>query len=169
MTVTSSRREYEITLGGTVDMDNTLTRSYSGFEVAFQPNISLTIANAGNVPVDNPRVVTNDKRKWWSLEELLAEILRGAENDQEKALLIWDFVRKHRHHDNPLFTRDDPCPVRKMRQAKYKELPRSLLFSGRESAKLAGSRVVDVNQRKVRWVCGAVARAVDDRTHGLAS
>jgi len=102
--VQANRVEYSIDVGGTVDMDNTTTRRYETFEIAFQNNVSLTIANTGNATVTNPRVITNDKRHWWCMEEMLDEILAGAETDQEKAFLIYDFVRKHRHHDDPIFT-----------------------------------------------------------------
>lgn len=105
--VTTSHREYSIVMRGTADMDNTTTRYYETFEIGFQPNISLTIENTGKTPVVNPRVVTNGKRRWWCMEELLDEILAGAANDQEKALLTWDYVRRHRHHDYPIFADDE--------------------------------------------------------------
>ncbi len=105
--VTSGRHEYSVLMGGTVDMDNTITRNYETFQIAFQPNVSLTIENTGDTPVVNPRVVTNGKRRWWNLDELLREILAGAKNDQEKVLLIWDFVRRNRHHDDPIFVDDE--------------------------------------------------------------
>ena len=101
--VRSDRKDYSIRMSGTADMDNTTTRHYETFKIGFQPNVSLTIENTGKTTVENPRVVTNGVRRWWCMEELLAEILAGATNDQEKALLIWDFVRRHRHHDNPVF------------------------------------------------------------------
>ncbi|MAF67499.1 MAG: hypothetical protein CMJ84_17810, partial [Planctomycetes bacterium] len=100
---TSHHAEYEIKMGGTVDMDNTTTRHYEIFETAFQPNVSLEIANTGDVPVVNPRIVINDRGRWWSIRTMLDEILAGARDDQEKALLIWDFVRNNRYHDMPLF------------------------------------------------------------------
>jgi len=62
-TIRSSRAEYSIDVGGTVDMDNTTTRRYETFEIAFQNNVSLTIANTGSTTVTNPRVITNDKRR----------------------------------------------------------------------------------------------------------
>lgn len=98
---------YRIAVGGTVDMDNTLTRAYDGVRIAFQNNESLTIANTGAEPVVNPRVVTNDQRRWWSLDSLLDEILEGAGDDQEKALFIYDYVRRNTYHDYPLFTGDE--------------------------------------------------------------
>ena len=102
--IRSSQLEYSINVDGTVDMDNTTTRLYETFKIAFQNNISLTIANTGNTTVKNPRIITNGKRRWWCMEELLREILAEAKNDQEKAFFIYDFVRSNRHHDDPIFT-----------------------------------------------------------------
>lgn len=106
-TVRANRAEYTIDVGGTVDMENTTTRLYETFQIAFQNNVSLTVANTGDSIVKNPRVITGGRRRWWCMEELLKEILQGAANDQEKALLIWDFVRKNRHHDDPIFVGDE--------------------------------------------------------------
>jgi len=105
--VTKGREEYSIHMGGTVDMDSATTRHYENFEIAFQPNISLTIENTGKTLVKNPRVVTNGRRKWWCMEELLKEILAGVRPEQEKALRIWDFANRNRHHDDPIFTDDE--------------------------------------------------------------
>jgi hypothetical protein len=105
--IRSSQVEYSINMGGTVDMDNTTTRSYATFDIAFQNNVSLTLANTGKTTVKNPRIITNGKRRWWCMEELLNEILADAKNDQEKAFFIYDFVRNHRHHDDPIFTDDE--------------------------------------------------------------
>ena len=113
-TIRSSQVEYSINMGGTVDMDNTITRSYARFDIAFQNNVSLTIENTGNTTVKNPRIITNDKHRWWCMEEILNEILADAKNDQEKALFIFDFVRSNRHHDDPIFQDDelhDPVKV----------------------------------------------------------
>ena len=106
-TVCTDSAEYKIDVGGTVDMDNTTTRLYETFQIAFQNNVSLTIANTGDTRVQNPRVITNGQRRWWCIEEMLEEILAGASDDQEKALRIWDFARRHRHHDDPIFTDDE--------------------------------------------------------------
>lgn len=102
--IQANRAEYSINVGGTVDMDNTTTRLYETFKIAFQNNIVLTIANTGNITVTNPRVITNDKRRWWSMEQILDEILADAKSDQERAFFIYDFVRNNRHHDDPIFT-----------------------------------------------------------------
>ncbi|KKL10085.1 hypothetical protein LCGC14_2559360, partial [marine sediment metagenome] len=100
--ITTGRKTYSIVMGGTADMDNTLTRIYDNFEIAFAPMVSLTVANTGDVPVANPRVITNDRRRWWCMEELLKDVLAGATTRQEKALMIWNFARANRHHDSPI-------------------------------------------------------------------
>ena len=102
-TITNGSAHYIVQVGGLLDMDNTMTRECSNRRITFQNNISLTIANTGTVPVVNPRVITNDKRRWWNLEELLAEFTQDAESDQDKIYLIWENVRQNRHHDDPLF------------------------------------------------------------------
>lgn len=106
-TIRASQADYSVDVAGTVDMDNTATRLYETFQIAFQNNLSLTIANTGNTIVKNPRVITNGRRRWWCMEEMLDEILQGAKNDQEEVLLIWDFVRTNRHHDDPIFADDE--------------------------------------------------------------
>ncbi len=102
-----AEKTYTVDVGGTVDMDNTTTRRYETFDVAFQNNLSLVIANTGQTTVVNPRIITGGKRRWWCMEELLGEILEGAADDQEKAMRIWEFVRRNRHHDDPIFVDDE--------------------------------------------------------------
>ncbi len=105
--IAASRKTFKIAMGGAADMDNTLTRHYYNFKVAFQPMISLTIANTGTAAVVNPRVVTNGLRRWWCMEELLKDILAGATDKQEKALRIWQFARSTRYHDSPILGGDE--------------------------------------------------------------
>jgi hypothetical protein len=42
--VRSGQVEYSLNAGGMVDMDNTTTRLYETFKIAFQNNVSLTMA-----------------------------------------------------------------------------------------------------------------------------
>lgn len=97
------RYEYAIPVGGTLDMDSTLTRSHGNIEVAFQNNLSLTIANVGDTPVVHPRLVINDRGDWWTFESMLAEFTRDATTEQERAMLIWERMREPRYHQVPLF------------------------------------------------------------------
>ena len=103
ITITTSRKTYTIPMGGTADMENATTRYYHKFVVAFQPNLSLTIENTGKRPIVNPRIITNEKRRWWRIEEIIKEATAGAKTELEKALFIWHFVFKNRHHDAPIF------------------------------------------------------------------
>ena len=105
--VNASYLSYQVEVGGSLDMDNSMTILFGSVKIAFQNNESLTIANTGDVIVRNPRVVANNQRRWWSMESLLEEILQGAETDQEKAYRIYDFVRKNRYHDFYVFTGDE--------------------------------------------------------------
>ena len=100
--ITSAQHDYRVTLGGNLDMDNTLTRSHGRITIGFQPNISLTIANTGDAPVAWPKVVANG-RDWSTYEALLDDFTRGATNDQEKALFIWQAMRENRYHQMPLY------------------------------------------------------------------
>jgi len=101
--VTAGHHEYTLEMGGTVDMENPTTRLHGGWETAFQPNIALILENTGDIPVENSRIVINSQRNWWTLDDLLAEALRGATTEQEKIYFIWDFVRRNRHHAHPVF------------------------------------------------------------------
>ena len=91
--VRGSRHEYTIQLGGNLDYENSHTRFNTGFSVAFQPNVSLTIANTGDRAVLWPRLVANGVRDWSTYESLLADFTRGATNDQERGLFIWQAAR----------------------------------------------------------------------------
>jgi hypothetical protein len=101
--ITSSRHKYIIKMGGAVDMDHALTREHGKWRVGWQPNESLTIANVGSIPVENCKIIINDRGDWYSMEGLLQEAIGSAKNDQEKIYLIWQFLRSNRHHDDPLY------------------------------------------------------------------
>ncbi|MCD4830180.1 MAG: hypothetical protein K8R02_00050 [Anaerohalosphaeraceae bacterium] len=98
----ASPYEYNITMGGAIDMDHTITRDYMNWNIGWQPNESLTIANIGSVPIENAKIIINQRGNWYSFEEMLDEILATAKSDQEKVYLIWQFVRLNRHHNLPL-------------------------------------------------------------------
>lgn len=111
--VTTARRDWVVPMGGTLDMENTRIVSTSTCRVGFQPNLELVIANTGDTPVSNPRVVINDRGNWRTWEDLLAEWTCGARSDQEKALRLWENMRRHTYHLEPLFESDLPHdPVR---------------------------------------------------------
>lgn len=105
--VRAPRHEYALRLGGNLDYENSHTRHNTGFNVAFQPNVSLTIANTGDAPVFWPKLVANGERDWSTYDNLLADFTRGATNDQERALFIWQAARENRYHCTPLFPDDE--------------------------------------------------------------
>lgn len=105
--ITTSTHRYTIETGGTADMDHTATRLHGDWEIAFQNNLSLTLANTGKVPVENPRVILNNRGRWHSWEAMLDEFTRGARNAQERIYLIYEGLRQNRHHDYPLFAGDE--------------------------------------------------------------
>jgi len=101
--IESASREYTIHLGGTVDMDNSTTRGYQSYEVAFQPNISLEIENLGSTPVADPWIIINDVRDWRTIDSIIAEATRGATDEQDRLLLLYEFIRSNRYHTRLLF------------------------------------------------------------------
>lgn len=113
--ITASQAEYAIEMGGTLDMENTLTVAGSNYRVGFQPNVRLTIENTGETPVVNPRLVINDRGNWYTFDSLLEEYTRGAQTDQDRVYLIWQNMRMNLYHESPLFADNEPHdPVRLM-------------------------------------------------------
>ena len=45
------------------------------YEQAFEPNMYVAIENLGETDVENPWVVANGQRDWWSVETMAREIL----------------------------------------------------------------------------------------------
>jgi len=62
--VRASQHEYTIPLGGNLDFENTHTRFNDNIQVAFQPNLSVTIENTGDATVLWPKVIANDRANW---------------------------------------------------------------------------------------------------------
>lgn len=113
--ITASSAEYAIDMGGTLDMENTLTVASSNYRIGYQPNIQLTIENTGDTPVVNPRLVINERGNWYTFVSLLEEYTRGAETDQDRVYLIWENMRQNLYHESPLFADNEPHdPVRLM-------------------------------------------------------
>jgi len=104
--VTEPGQDWVVPMGGTLDMENTRIVSTSTCRVGFQPNVELVIANTGDTPVVNPRLVVNGRGDWHDFAGLLAEWTRGARDDREKAMLLWENMRRHTYHLEPLFEHD---------------------------------------------------------------
>ncbi len=106
-TVARSPHAYEVAFRGTVD--GAMTRSpigYEAFEQGWQPNRWVRIENLGEADLRNPRIVVNGRRRWWTLEEVVADATRGAKTPAGRARAIWEFCRRHRFH---ACTWDDEC------------------------------------------------------------
>jgi len=106
--VTSSHHQYDIDMGGTLDMENTRTLTTNNCYITFQNNLELTIENTGAVPVVNPRLVINDRGNWYTFDSLLEEFTRGAKTEQERVYLIWENMRQNLYHETPLFGNAEP-------------------------------------------------------------
>ncbi len=101
-TVTAAHHEFAVTMGGTMDGENTRTPvGYSAWSRAFEPMREVRIENIGDTPVVNPWLLVNGRRDWRTVEKIIAEATRGCTNDRERAIAIWRFVINHRFHATP--------------------------------------------------------------------
>ncbi len=98
---------YSIFLDGTADMDNTLLRGNGFIKIGFQPNISVEIENIGKNLIQNPFVMSNGKRDWRSIDKIVKEAIKGANNYQERLMMLYEFVRKHKYH-GPIYYKTFP-------------------------------------------------------------
>ncbi|HUU26623.1 MAG TPA: transglutaminase domain-containing protein [archaeon] len=76
--ISASGQTFEIEAGGTIAPEN----------------LEITIENAGDVPVKNPRITVNGKYNWYTLEDLAAEVTAGCATEIEKAMAVFQFVEK---------------------------------------------------------------------------
>ncbi|MGO8787450.1 MAG: transglutaminase domain-containing protein [Terriglobia bacterium] len=91
-----SESEYTINVGGTMDPEN----------------LEITIENLGDTPVVNPRVTVNGLYDWYDAKSLAAEITRGCNTDEEKALAIWSWIRYRTYQRSPQNDDSATNPVR---------------------------------------------------------
>lgn len=97
--ITTQEETYEIVVGGYLDGENCRYPSaYYQSPPVYEPNISLTIENIGNTPIKNPRVKLSQTGMWFTIEELLADIITSGMTDAEKARAIYEFHIRHRAH-----------------------------------------------------------------------
>ena len=99
-TITSGETNYTIELGGTLDGFNTADYpatygSSRRLQSRFEPNEYLVIENVGETEVINPRIIVNGRRNWYSVEDILAGILRPGMTDAEKAMAIWSHAASY--------------------------------------------------------------------------
>ena len=105
--MTASRDEYDISVHGTADMENTMIRRHHTIEIGFQNNISLEVENIGEHAISDPKIIANGRGDWGSAEGILEEALRGARDDQEKLACLWQWMCENRYHELPLFAKTD--------------------------------------------------------------
>ena len=120
--ITTATAAWNVSLNGTADMDNTLTPSANCKNVTYQPDIEIAITNQGMQPVKNPRVVSNGRRRWFTMEgehrqkvlsrfvhapDTISDIVQdahfSARDDTDRMFLSWDFLRAVHYHSEPLF------------------------------------------------------------------
>lgn len=77
--------EYTIEVGGTMDPEN----------------VEIAIENLGETPVVNPRMSVNGLYDWYDARSMAAEITRGCNTDEEKALAIWSWIRYRTYQLSP--------------------------------------------------------------------
>ena len=105
--LTEKREEFTISMGGNLDESNTVTvgpevycpgpnSSMPPYDQVFEPNQYVVIENLGETDVENPWVVANGRRDWWSAETMMNEIAGiaggGRLDDRDKMMAIWKFV-----------------------------------------------------------------------------
>jgi len=95
--ITKGSHTYQVKMGGTLDEFNTADylETYGGsmrLQSKYQPNESVTIENIGTTDVVNPRIVINGRRNRYSVDDILADIIKPGMTDEEKARAIWAYV-----------------------------------------------------------------------------
>jgi hypothetical protein len=101
-TAASSRHEFAIRMGGTMDGENTRTPiGYAAWSREFEPMREVRIENIGDAPVVNPWVLVNGRRDWRTVGSIIAEATRGCATERERAIAIWRFVIGNRFHATP--------------------------------------------------------------------
>jgi hypothetical protein len=95
--IAASPHTYQVKMNGTLDEFN--TADYFETYLAsmrllsrFQPNEYLVIENIGDKDVVNPRIVINGRRNRFSVDDIIADIIKPGMTDQEKALAVWAYV-----------------------------------------------------------------------------
>ena len=101
--ITVSPTRYTVTMGGSLDRTNCITRTYARHRYAFHPDLMLAIENRGTQIIHNPRITINGYHPPRNIDEMLTQILDGVTDPQEKIYRIWHYVRENRHHDYPVF------------------------------------------------------------------
>ena len=125
--LTGNHEEFTISMAGYLDESNTVTvgpevycpgpnSSMPPYDQAFEPNRYVAIENVGETDVENPWVVANGQRDWWSAETMAKEISGiaggGRLSDRDKMMAIWKIRgrRALRQPDRSVLVRPDQRP-----------------------------------------------------------
>jgi len=97
--VTDSPAMYVVRVGGTMDGLNTRGPiGYRVFDQVFEPNIEVSITNAGETIVRNPWLKIDGRGGWQTVQDMVSQATSGLKTDAEKTRALFEFERKHRFH-----------------------------------------------------------------------
>lgn len=95
-----SHQEENVRMGGWLDGENTysVTHSPTYYYQGFQPMISVKMTNKDTSIVKNPRLVFNDRGRWFDLQSIQEECFQSNSTFKEKALGVWTLFKNNRFH-----------------------------------------------------------------------
>ncbi|MFQ5646347.1 MAG: transglutaminase family protein [bacterium] len=64
-------------------------------------NKRIIIRNRGTKEIVNPKVIVNDRKKWFDIDSLVKSVVKPGMTDEEKALSIWNFLNRNRYGFSP--------------------------------------------------------------------
>ncbi|MBI3502830.1 MAG: PKD domain-containing protein [Bacteroidetes bacterium] len=98
-------------MNGFLDGENTLTRN--PYTKVFEPMLQIKMTNNGNKKIYTPRLVFNNRKRWFTIDDMRNECFAGAVTEKDKALSLWKFFRDNRVHDlGPDMTDNISDPVK---------------------------------------------------------
>lgn len=97
LTAEQSHQIHHITMHGSIDGETTF--SAIPYYRVFEPMESIEIRNNGHNSVIHPRIVFNNRGKWFDISSMREECFGGATTQKEKALALWKFFTDNRIHE----------------------------------------------------------------------
>ncbi|MFH1003909.1 MAG: T9SS type A sorting domain-containing protein [Bacteroidota bacterium] len=85
-------------MNGYLDGENTLTRN--PYTKVFEPMMYVKMTNTGTKKIIHPRLVFNNKSRWFTIDLMRAECFDDAVTEKDKSLSVWKFFRDNRVHDS---------------------------------------------------------------------
>jgi len=64
-------------------------------------NRGIILENVGDKDIINPWVITNGEKNWYSVSDMLKEILQKERDSKRRAFRIWIFLKENRYHWYP--------------------------------------------------------------------